>query len=97
MTAELWNLKEIGRYLNVSGERTRHVADDDPTFPAPAKGLLRRRSRTKAERWAERYGWDTLPWQPGPQSEKPPEPEGPSGFSGRKVDAKGPGVKPGTW
>jgi hypothetical protein len=35
MAAELWNLTEIGRYLNVSAERARQVAADDPTFPTP--------------------------------------------------------------
>jgi hypothetical protein len=36
MAAELWSLAEIGRYLNVSAERARQVAADDPTFRAPA-------------------------------------------------------------
>ncbi|HZB79265.1 MAG TPA: hypothetical protein VE522_05410 [Actinomycetota bacterium] len=27
------NLKQIGRYLNASGERARQVEASDPTFP----------------------------------------------------------------
>jgi hypothetical protein len=55
MARELWNLKEIGRYLNVSGERARQVDADGPTFPAPTTEKPRRWSRAKVERWAERY------------------------------------------
>ncbi len=66
MTAELSNLKEIGRYLNVSAERARQVAADDPTFPAPASAKPRRWSRAKVERWAERHWWDTWPWRKRP-------------------------------
>jgi hypothetical protein len=36
MARDLWNLTEIGRYLNVSTERARQVANTNPTFPAPA-------------------------------------------------------------
>jgi hypothetical protein len=35
MAAELWDLAEIGRYLNVSTERAQQVAADDSTVPAP--------------------------------------------------------------
>jgi hypothetical protein len=63
MAAEAWNLTEIGRYLNVSTERARRVANDDPTYPAPASEQWRRWSRAKVERWAERHWWDTRPWR----------------------------------
>ena len=57
MAAELWNLTEVGRYLNVSTDRARQVAADDQTFPAPATEQPRRWSRVKVERWAERHWW----------------------------------------
>ena len=66
MAQELWNLTEIGRYLNVSAERARQVAADDTTFPVPATDQPRRCSRTKVERWAERHWWDTRPWRERP-------------------------------
>jgi hypothetical protein len=46
------NLTQIGRYLNVSTVRARQVANDNPTFPAPATEQPRRWSRAKVERWA---------------------------------------------
>jgi hypothetical protein len=63
MPAERMSLSDIGRYLNVSAERARQVAAEDPTFPAPASGKPRRWSRAKVERWAERHWWDTRPWR----------------------------------
>jgi hypothetical protein len=56
MAAELWSLAEIDRYLNVSDERARQVAADDPTFRAPATQKPRRWSRATIERWTERGG-----------------------------------------
>jgi hypothetical protein len=47
---ELWNLTQIGRCLNVSTERARQIAADDPTFPAPAAEQPRPWSRAKVER-----------------------------------------------
>ncbi len=61
MRGELLNLTEIGVYLNVSAERARQVAANDPTFPAPTTDEPRRWSRTKVERWADRHWWDTRP------------------------------------
>ena len=63
MAPELLNLTEIGHYLNVSVERARQVAADDPTFPTPLSQDPRRWSRAKVERWAERHWWDTRPWR----------------------------------
>jgi hypothetical protein len=34
VTNDLLNLTERGRYLNVSAERARQVAADQPTFPS---------------------------------------------------------------
>jgi hypothetical protein len=68
MARELLNLKEIGRYLNVSAERACQVAASDPTLPAPAAEHPRRWSRAKVERWAERHWWDTRPWGKAPAS-----------------------------
>ena len=66
MAPERWNLTKIGRYLNISAERARQVAADDPTFPSPATDQPRRWSRAKVERWAERYWWDPRPWRKRP-------------------------------
>jgi hypothetical protein len=66
MAAERMNLTEIGRYLNVSPERARQVAADDPTFPKPASENPRRWSRARIERWAKRHWWDTRPWRQRP-------------------------------
>jgi hypothetical protein len=59
MAPERWKLTEIGRFLNVSTERARQVANDDPTFPAPATEQPRRWNRLEVERWAERHWWGT--------------------------------------
>jgi hypothetical protein len=67
MALELWNLTEIGRYLNVSTERARQIANQDSTFPAPATEKSRRWSQAKVERWAERHWWDTRPWRRRPR------------------------------
>jgi hypothetical protein len=62
------NLTEISRYLNVSVERARQVANDDPTFPAPSSDHPRRWSSAKVERWAERHWWGTWPWRERPKA-----------------------------
>jgi hypothetical protein len=56
----LLNLKEID---NVSAERARQVAANDPTFPRPAQESPKRWSCAKVERCAERHWWDTRPWR----------------------------------
>jgi hypothetical protein len=67
MPIDLLNLTAVGRLLNVSVERARQVANDDPTFPAPATEKPRRWSRARVERWAERHWWDTRPWRKRPE------------------------------
>jgi hypothetical protein len=49
------SLSDVGRFLNVSAERTRQIAADDPTFPAPASEQPRRWNRAKVQSWAERH------------------------------------------
>jgi hypothetical protein len=55
MAPELLNLTEMAT-LDVSTERARKIANEDPTFPAPATGKPRRWSRAKVERWASGTG-----------------------------------------
>lgn len=61
------NLTELGRFLDVSTERARQIANSEPTFPVPGSGQPRRWSRAKVERWAERRWWDTRPWRKRPR------------------------------
>jgi hypothetical protein len=61
MTEGWLTLAAIGRYLNVSPERARQVANSDPTFPAPVQDRPRRWRRADIEEWAEAQWWGTLP------------------------------------
>jgi hypothetical protein len=63
MLVELLNLTEIGRCLNVSAERARQIASDDPTLPPPLPAEPRRWNRAEVECWAERHWWGTRPWR----------------------------------
>jgi hypothetical protein len=66
MPDDAMGLTALGRNLNVSPERARQVAADDPSFPAPVAEHPRRWSRAKVERWAERHWWNTRPWTKRP-------------------------------
>jgi hypothetical protein len=66
MTEGLMTLAAIGRFLNVSSERARQIANTDPTFPEPIDEQPRRWSRADVERWAETRWWGTWPTRKRP-------------------------------
>jgi hypothetical protein len=55
------SLADIGRYLRISSERARQIANVDPSFPSPLTEQPRRWSRQQVEGWAETRWWGTWP------------------------------------
>ena len=58
---------EIAKYLGVTRERVRQIANRDPSFPSPVEIAPHRRwDRADVERWADEHWWGTRRWrQPG--------------------------------